>query len=135
MRTPRRILRRMGNPFVHLDLATDDINAAKKFYKNVFDWKFMDMPDMQWNGINVGKGVGGGMGKKNMPDQPTAWTAYVDVADVKKTMAKAKKAGASIVVPFAQVGDMGSLGVFIDPQGATIGVWQAAKKPAGAKKK
>jgi uncharacterized protein len=123
----------MGNPFVHLDLSCDDVGAAKKFYKNVFDWKFRDFPQMQWTGIDVGKGVGGGMGGKQMPNQPTAWTAYVDVADVKKTIAKAQKAGATIVVPYMPVGDMGTLGVFVDPQGATIGVWQAAKKAAPKK--
>jgi uncharacterized protein len=122
----------MGNPFVHLDLSTDDPAAAKKFYKSVFDWKFKDFPEMKWTGIDVGKGVGGGIGGKNMPTQPTAWTAYVDVTDVKKTIAKAKKAGATIVVPFMEVGGMGALGVFVDPQGATIGVWQATKKAAAA---
>jgi uncharacterized protein len=120
----------MGNPFVHLDLSTDDVSAAKKFYKSVFDWKFTEFPDMKWTGIGVGKGVGGGMAGKNMPNQPTAWTPYVDVTDVKKTIAKAKKAGATIVVPFMPVGDMGCLGVFVDPQGATIGVWQTVKKRA-----
>ena len=125
----------MGNPFVHLDLSTDDPAAAKKFYKSVFDWKFKDFPEMKWTGIDVGKGVGGGIGGKNMPTQPTAWTAYVDVTDVKKTIAKAKKAGATIVVPFMQVGEMGALGVFVDPQGATIGVWQATKQAAAAPKK
>ncbi len=120
----------MGNPFVHLDLTCDNPAEAKKFYGSVFDWQFTDFPDMKWVGIGVGEGVGGGMGGKQSPDQPTAWTAYVGVADVKKTMAKAKKAGATIVVPFVEVGGMGYLGVFVDPQGATIGVWQAAAKAA-----
>jgi len=131
----RPILARMGNPFVHLDLSTDDPVAAKKFYKTVFDWKFKEFPEMKWTGIDVGTGVGGGIGGKNMASQPTAWTAYVDVADVKKTIAKAKKAGATIVVPFMQVGAMGALGVFVDPQGATIGVWQAAPPAPAPKKK
>src|SRR5213075_3195703 len=77
----RRILRAMGNPFVHLDLATDDPAAAKKFYKTVFDWKFNDFPEMKWTGIDVGQGVGGGIAGKTMPTQPTAWSAYVDVTD------------------------------------------------------
>lgn len=124
----------MGNPFVHLDLAADDIGAAKKFYKRVFDWKFKDMPDMNWTGIDVGKGVGGGIGVKQMPNQPTSWTAYVDVADVKKTMKKAAAAGATVVVPYMPIGDMGAIGVFVDPQGATLGVWQAVKKAAPRKK-
>lgn len=127
---------RMGNPFVHLDLACNDLPAAKKFYGKVFDWKFMDMPSMNWSGINVGEGVGGGIGTKQNPNEPTAWTAYVGVADVKATIAKAEKAGATILVPYMEIPNMGYLGVFVDPQGATIGVWQqAATAAAPAAKK
>jgi predicted enzyme related to lactoylglutathione lyase len=126
----------MGNPFVHLDLSADDVGAAKAFYKKVFDWKFKDFPQMNWSGIDVGQGTGGGIGTKNMPNQPTAWTAYVGVDSVKKSLAKAEKAGATVLVPQMPVGDMGFLGVFQDPQGAVIGVWEAAKpaKAAAAKK-
>ncbi len=131
----------MANPFVHVELSADDVAAAKKFYKSVFDWKLVDMPAMNWTGIDVGGGVGGGMGPKQMPGQPTTWTAYVGVDDVKKTLAKAQKAGAQIIVPYMPVGEMGALGVFVDPQGATLGVWQtfappkqAAPKKAAAKK-
>ncbi len=119
----------MGNPFVHLDLAADDREAAKKFYGAVFDWKFQDVPDMNWTGVVVGKGVGGGIGGKNMPNQPSAWTAYVDVKDVKESIAKAEAHGATIIVPHMAIGDMGFIGIFVDPQGATIGVWQQAKRP------
>lgn len=122
----------MGNPFVHLDLACNDIAAAKKFYGKVFDWKFMDMPSMNWSGINVGEGVGGGIGTKQNPNEPTAWTAYVGVDDVKATIAKAQKAGATILVPFMEIPNMGCLGVFVDPQGATIGVWQQGAQPQAA---
>jgi hypothetical protein len=125
----------MGNPFVHLDLTTGDVGAAKKFYKKVFDWKFLDFPAMKWTGIDVGKGVGGGMSAKQSPSDPTSWVAYVDVADVKKSIAKAAKAGAKILLPYMEIPNMGALGVFADPQGAVIGVWQAAAKKAPAKKK
>jgi predicted enzyme related to lactoylglutathione lyase len=120
----------MGNPFVHLDLSTSDPAAAKRFYGAVFDWKFQDFPQMNWTGIDVGKGVGGGLGPKQDPQQPTSWTAYVSVDDVRATIAKAAENGATVIVPHMEVPGMGWLGVFVDPQGATIGVWQAAKKPA-----
>ena len=123
----------MGNPFVHLDLSTTDPVASKKFYGAVFDWKFNDFPQMNWTGIDVGKGVGGGLGKKQMPDQPSAWTAYVEVDDVKSTMAKAAKAGATVIVPYMDIPGMGAFGIFIDPQGAALGVWQTAAKPAAKK--
>jgi len=131
----------MGNPFAHLELAADDVAAAKKFYKSVFDWKLQDTPmgESSYTMINVGKGVGGGMTPKMMPQQPTAWLAYVEVADVKKTIAKAKSAGATVFVEYQPIGEMGAIGVFADPQGAALGVWEAAKKaPAkrvAAKKK
>jgi predicted enzyme related to lactoylglutathione lyase len=123
----------MGNPFVHLDLVCDDPDAAKKFYGSVFDWKFLEFPEMRWTGIDVGEGVGGGLGGKQSPSDQTSWTAYVGVDDVKATIAKAEAAGATIVVPYMEVGGMGWLGVFVDPQGATIGVWQAAQRPAAKK--
>ncbi len=125
----------MGNPFCHIDLTTGDPAAAKKFYKRLFDWKLTDYPEMHWTGIDVGEGVGGGMGGKQSPEQPTAWTPYVAVSDVKKTIAKAKKAGATIVMEYMPISNMGALGIFIDPQGATIGVWETAKGAAKSSKK
>src|SRR5258708_3437385 len=100
----------MGNPFAHLELAADDVAAAKKFYKSVFDWKLQDTPmgESSYTMINVGKGVGGGMTAKMMgPQQPTAWLAYVEVADVKKTIAKAKAGGATVFVEYQEIGTMG----------------------------
>ncbi len=126
----------MGNPFIHIELATGDVAAAKKFYKSVFDWKLEDMPQMGYTMIDVGKGVGGGMTKKQMPNQPTAWLPYVQVVDVKKSIDKARKAGANVVVDYMEIGpSMGAIGVFVDPTGAAIGVWALGKKPPAPKKK
>lgn len=126
----------MGNPFQHIELNTTDLGAAKKFYKKVFDWKLADMPAGEgptYTMINVGKGVGGGMQVK-MPDSPTQWLPYVTVDDVKKTLAKAAKNGAQIVAPYMEIGEMGSIGVFVDPSGAALGVWAVAKKKPAKKK-
>ncbi len=130
----------MGNPFVHMELSTGDLAAAKKFYKKVFDWKLKDLgPEMgNYSLINTGsRNVGGGMAATSMPGQPTAWLVYAEVASVKKTIAKAEKAGAKTVVPFQEIGGMGAIGIFVDPTGASFGVWEKAKKKAakkGAKK-
>ncbi|HEX3851066.1 MAG TPA: VOC family protein [Polyangiaceae bacterium] len=137
----------MPNPFAHIELSTDDVKKAKKFYQAVFAWKLNDMPAMAYTMIDVGGGVGGGMQKKPMPEAPTAWLPYVQVDDVKATIAKAIKGGGSAVLPFQEIGDMGAIGIFVDPAGAMLGVWEAkagspaapppaAKKaPAPAKKK
>jgi predicted enzyme related to lactoylglutathione lyase len=126
------------NAFVHTELSADDVGAAKKFYKKLFDWKLEDTgPEMgNYTMIDVGRPMsGGGLTAKMMPNQPTAWLPYVEVDSVKKTMAKAVKAGAKAIVPFQEIGGMGAIGVFIDPQGASLGVWELAKKPAKKAKK
>jgi predicted enzyme related to lactoylglutathione lyase len=131
-----------GNPFVHFELAADDVGAAKKFYKKLFDWKLQDTgPEMgNYTLIDFGsKSSGGGMTAKMMPKQPTAWLSYVEVASVKKTMAKVEKAGGKVWVAYQEIPGMGAIGVFSDPQGAALGVWEkakmAAKKPAKKAKK
>ncbi len=91
----------MPNPFAHIQVSsTDDVKKAKKFYQAVFAWKLNDLPAMAYTMIDVGGGVGGGMQKKPMPEAPTAWLPYVQVDDVKATIAKAIKAGGSAVLPF-----------------------------------
>ena len=127
----------MGNPFAHIELNTDALDQSKSFYKSVFSWKLQDMPDAGMGGytlINVGKGVGGGMQTKQMPQAPTAWLPYVTVDNVAATLDKARNAGGQVVVDRMPIGDMGAIGIFVDPAGAALGVWEAAPKRKPAKK-
>lgn len=128
----------MGNPFVHVELSTDDLAKAKKFYKGLFDWKLDDMNGggPPYTMVFVGKGTGGGMQTKS-PQAPTGWLPYVEVADVKQTLAKAVKAGGRVAFDYHPIGEYGAIGIFVDPTGATLGVWEVAKKApkkAAAKK-
>jgi hypothetical protein len=122
----------MPNAFAHIELNTDDVAKAKKFYKSLFQWKLGAMgPD--YTMIDVGKGTGGGMQKMAMSGVPAMWLPYVEVIDVKKTIAKARKLGAGIQVEHMDIGEMGTIGVFTDPSGASIGVWAQKAKPAKRK--
>ena len=50
----------MGNPFVHVELATTDVGKAKSFYRSLFDWQLKDMDmggGMTYTLIEVGKPV------------------------------------------------------------------------------
>jgi predicted enzyme related to lactoylglutathione lyase len=123
----------MPNPFAHIELTTDDLKAAQKFYSKVFAWKLSEMPGMNYTMIDVGGGTGGGMQSKPMPEAPTGWMPYVQVDDVKATVAKATKAGAMAMLPYQEIGEMGAIGVFADPNGAVIGVWEAKQAPPAPK--
>jgi uncharacterized protein len=126
----------MGNPFCHIELATGDADKASTFYKKLFTWKLAKMPmgGSTYTVIDMGmKDAGGGIMGKMMPEQPTAWMPYVLVDSVKKAVAKAAKLGAQVIVPYQDIPGHGACGIFTDPTGATIGVYEAIKK-APAKK-
>ena len=117
----------MANPFVHVELHTDDVAKAKAFYSKLFGWKLEDMP-MPGGGsytmIGVGEGTGGGMTKSQMPGAPTRWLAYVGVDDVASSTRKAKELGAKVVQEKMEVGSFGWMSVITDPTGATLALWQ-----------
>ncbi|MBK8169387.1 MAG: VOC family protein [Sandaracinaceae bacterium] len=116
----------MANAFI--ELSTDDVKGAIKFYTKVFGWKHTNMPDANYNMLDMGTHqTGGGISKKMQPNQPTAWLPYITVDSVKKTIKNANKAGAKSLVPYMSIGEMGAIGVFMDPTGAALGVWEGPK--------
>src|SRR5271170_33105 len=114
----------MANAFVHVELNTTDVEKSKAFYGKLFEWKLEDMPmgdGAAYTVIGVGKGTGGGIMKHPVPGAPSAWLAYVEVADIQAATEKAKSLGAKIMKDVTEVMSMGSLSILIDPTGATLG--------------
>ncbi len=116
----------MANPFVHVELNTNDVPAAKAFYGKLFDWKLEDvpMPGGTYTMIQVGDGTGGGMLKHPVPGAPSAWLAYVTVDDIAAATKKAKSLGATVMQDVTEVMGMGWLSIIIDPTGAALGLWK-----------
>ncbi len=114
----------MGNPFVHVELHTQDPQKAKKFYKALFDWTFEDVPGMDYTIIKVGEGTGGGMMKSPMPDALPQWVPYVLVSDVAASTKKAKSLGATVLVDVTEIPNAGSFSMFLDPTGAAFALFQ-----------
>jgi predicted enzyme related to lactoylglutathione lyase len=122
----------MANPFVHVELQTNDPVSARKFYTSLFDWKLQDvpMPGGTYTMIDVGGGTGGGMMRNPVPGAPSHWLAYVGVDDINAATKKAKELGAMVVMDVTEVGEVGWMSVISDPTGATLAMW----KPKNAKK-
>jgi hypothetical protein len=115
----------MANPFVHIELQTQDVEKSRKFYAGMFDWKLEDIPGMEYTIVNVGEGTGGGMMKKPDSGIPDNWLPYILVDDVAASTKKAQALGATIVKEVTEVPDMGWFSVILDPTGALFGLWQA----------
>ena len=121
----------MANPFVHVELNTTDVDKAKTFYSQLFDWQLEDMsmgPSGTYTQIKVGEGTGGGMMKHPVSGAPSSWLAYVLVDDISAATQKAKTLGGKVMKDVTEVMDMGSLSIIVDPTGAALGLWQPKKK-------
>ncbi len=118
----------MPNPFVHVELNTTNIAAAKSFYGALFGWNLQDVPmagDRTYTMIGVGEGAGGGMQAHPVAGAPSSWLAYVNVDDIHAATEKARKLGAKVMREPMEVMGAGWLSIIVDPTGATLGLWKA----------
>src|SRR5881398_2438269 len=77
--------------FVWHDLNTNDVEGAKRFYGEVFNWKF-EGSEREYVHVSAGDRMIGGMRKLGANEhQPPAWLGYVLVEDVAATVATIEK--------------------------------------------
>ena len=116
---------------VHFEIPADDAERSRKFYSDLFGWKMEKWPGMEsgmdyWI-INTtdnegGKAVGGGMMKRQNPQQGI--TNFIDVTSVDEYSAKVQSLGGKIVAPKQAVPTMGYFAVCLDTENNTFGIWE-----------
>ena len=119
----------LGKP-IWVDLSTSDPAAARSFYSSLLGWVAEPNPDPAAGGYTVAQ-LGGrdvaGIGSTQAEGQPSAWMVYIGTPDASETAGKVAAAGGKVVAPPFDVMDQGRMGVFQDPSGAFISVWQPLK--------
>ncbi len=118
---------------VHFEIPTDNLGRAKKFYGELFDWKFEKMGGpIEYEMITTtnGKGekaVGGGMMKRQNPGQQGI-TNYIDVPSIDQYVSKVQKLGGKVIMPKSPVPDMGYFAVCLDTENNTFALWEVNTK-------
>lgn len=110
-----------------IDLMTSDVDRADAFYTALFGWEVPPgAPEAGgYRVAMVGDGaVAGLMPLMDGDASPVVWSTYVKSDDADATVAKAVELGAQVIVEPLDVLDAGRMGVFADPIGAVISVWQ-----------
>ncbi|MBA3241029.1 MAG: VOC family protein [Acidobacteria bacterium] len=109
------------------ELGTTDVEAAKKFYTELFGWKLKEghVPaPMIYNEIMVnGEAVGGiyQMGPE-FGGAPSHWMPYVAVDDVDASAKRVEELGGKVCVPPTDIPNVGRFSVINDPTGATLSI-------------
>ena len=120
--------------FSWCELMTTDPAAATEFYTTLFGWTVEPMNmGMPYNVLKVGESaIGGimGMPPGAPPGMPPMWAAYVTVTDVDALVGKVQGLGGKVMMPPADIPNVGRFAVIQDPQGAMLNVIAYAM-PAG----
>lgn len=106
------------------ELATTNLETAKKFYTELFGWKLKESQaaGMVYNEIvAAGQEVGGmyQMGPES-GNGPSHWMAYVAVEDVDAKAKQVEELGGKVCVPPTDIPNVGRFCVINDPAGASI---------------
>ena len=118
----------MGRPVVHFEVVGNDGKKLQKYYSELFDWDIEADSDTGY-GLVVreanlnpdGIGIGGGVSQG-----PEGYgghvTFYVEVPDVEASLAQAEELGGTRMMGPEEVMQGLEIGLFLDPEGHTIGV-------------
>ncbi len=115
-----------SHPIVHVEIPAMDQESTGAFYSELFGWEYQSMPEMNYAGFQTGSGPSGGFPKVDGEvTKPGEVLVHVGTDDVTASLAKAESLGATTIVPKTEIPGYGWFGVFTDPTGNRIGLYQA----------
>ena len=117
--------------FIWFDLVTDDLNTEKKFYAEVFGWKFRTLENAPASYTIIeddGRDIGGMFVHAPPADARShaRWLSLISVSDPEQVSQYVKQKGGSVLVPPSNFSGRGTHALFRDPQGAVFGVLKSA---------
>ena len=123
----------MSGRVVHFEIPFDDGDRARGFYKELFGWQTMEMPEMGYTIVMSGPSndqgpteagyINGGMLPRGM-SPASGPVVVVDVESIDVALERVGELGGSTVVGKTPVGDMGFAAYFTDPEGNVMGLWE-----------
>jgi predicted enzyme related to lactoylglutathione lyase len=116
------------NRFNFVEIRVRDLDKAKNFYGNLFDWKISGDQNRDWAYwlIDTGEKPGGGMWR--FPEgKPLGVLVYILVDDIDKTLEKVGKLGGKVVAPKSREGE-NFMATIVDPDANLFGLYQYGKK-------
>jgi hypothetical protein len=116
------------NRFNWVEIRVRDLEKARNFYGNLFDWKITGDENKDWAYwlIDTGEKPGGGMWR--FPQgKPLGVLVYISVDDIDKTLIEVVKLGGKVIVPKSKENG-NAMATIADPDGNLIGLHQSAKK-------
>jgi predicted enzyme related to lactoylglutathione lyase len=114
----------MANHIAHFEIFAGDVERARKFYEQVFAWRFEVGGPPEFYHIFTGppaeRGISRGLiAKRRAPAAPGAINAFhctISVASIKETAAAVETAGGKLRSPIIDIPGVGKLVEFADTE-------------------
>lgn len=114
---------------VWVELHVGDPEAAIRFYNGLFGWRFQEMqaPGMTYRVLSIAdgdqqEGSFGGVAPLQGEAEQARWVPYFAVADADAVATKVQDNGGSVLMPAADVPDVGRIAWLADPGQAVFAV-------------
>ncbi len=108
---------------VHIEIPAADLQAAGKFYQDLFGWEVTHIPEMNYTTWAAGPGEGGGFNPLSHDVKPNEIMIYINSEDIEADLKKAAALGAKIIQEKMEIPKTGWFGVFEDPTGNHIALY------------
>jgi uncharacterized protein len=108
---------------VHIEIPAANVEAAGKFYQDLFGWKMEHAAEFDYTMWEDGSGYGGGFNKLSEHYPAGQVLVYIDSDDIDADLQQVEKLGGTVVTPKTEIPGTGWFGVFQDPTGNKIALY------------
>jgi uncharacterized protein len=120
----------MGQRVAYFEIGSADKQQLVNFYRELFGWQVQDLGEGYTSvDTRAGSGLNGGIGRSS---DGTPWVSfYVVTDDVQATLDQATSLGGSTVLGVTEIPNVGTFGMFGDPDGNLVGIIKAGGSLGG----
>ncbi|MCE9646436.1 MAG: VOC family protein [Chloroflexi bacterium] len=108
---------------VHVEIPAVNVEAAGKFYADLFGWKLQNIPDMNYTMWEAGDGSGGGFPQVSAENPAGQVLVYIASDDIEADLKNVKKLGGKVIHEKAEIPGFGWMGIFQDPTGNVLALY------------
>ncbi|HMF44483.1 MAG TPA: VOC family protein [Polyangia bacterium] len=117
-----------GPAIVHIEFKSSDFARTSAFYAKLFDWQTQQNASNSYMKADSADGPSGGWVRADLVQSPGP-IAYLVVDDLPGKLDAVERAGGRVLVRSMPFAGGGEVGLFADPDGNVLGLWQ--RKNAG----
>ena len=125
-----RSLGMAGPAIVHIEFKSSDFARTSDFYARLFDWKTDRNASGSYMKFDGNDGPSGGWVRADLVQSPGP-IAYLTVDDLGAKLDEVEGAGGRVLVRSMPFAGGGEIGLFADPDGNVLGLWQRKNVAAG----